>query len=267
MGGFIKGAESFGYDLVPLLMAAATPGGTVTAEAFETLVNELVKHVQKAGSLDGLLLALHGAMVSETYRDADGEIVRRIRQVTGPDFPLVLTHDLHANVSEQLVSDSTALVINKTYPHLDQRERGLHAAQIIARTVRGEISPVQAMVKPPMLLNIVRQGTNAEPMKSIMHAVRDAENQPKVLAASLAESYQYADVYEMDCSIVVVTDGNRTLATSEARRSADLLWNCREDLDFRLPEAARAVSIARQSERTPVILVDMGDNIGGGSAG
>jgi microcystin degradation protein MlrC len=267
MGGFIEGATAFGYELVPLVMATATPGGAVTAEAFEALANELVEQVRNAGKFDGLLLAVHGAMVSEAHRDGDGEILRRLRQVTGPHVPIVVTHDLHANVSEQLVRDCTALVIYKTYPHLDHRERGLQAAQIIARTVRGEVHPVQAIVKPPMLLNIVRQGTSAEPMKSIMQAVRDAENHPKVLAASLAESYQYADVYEMGPSVVVVTDGDLALATSEAQRLADLLWNIREDLDFDLPEAVEAVTSARQSERTPVVLVDLGDNIGGGSAG
>lgn len=267
MGGFIEGASTFGYELAPLLMATATPGGIVTAAAFKALVNELVEHLQTAGTSDGLLLALHGAMVSEAYPDGDGEILRRLRQVTGPDFPIFVTHDLHANVSEQLVRECTALVIYKTYPHVDHRERGLQAAQIMARTVRGEVHPVQAMIKPPMLLNIVRQYTSAEPMKSIMQAVRDAENHPKVLAASLAESYQYADVYEMGPSVVVVTDGDLAFATSEAQRLSDLLWNSREDLDFDLPEAAEAVTSARQSERTPVILVDLGDNIGAGSAG
>jgi microcystin degradation protein MlrC len=123
------------------------------------------------------------------------------------------------------------------------------------------------MIKPPMLLNIVRQGTGAEPMRSIMQAVKDAENQPNVLAASLAMGYQYADVAELGPSIVVVTDGDEALATREAQRLADLLWNSREDLDFNLPEPADAVARARLSSRAPVILVDMGDNIGGGSAG
>ena len=97
--------------------------------------------------------------------------------------------------------------------------------------------------------------------------MREAENHPKVLAASLAESYQYADVYEMGPSFVVVTDGDLELATSEAQRLSDLLWNSRDQLGFDLPDAAEAVERALQSDRTPVVLVEMGDNIGGGSAG
>lgn len=266
VGGFIEGADKYGYDLVPLLVASATPGGKVTVDTFEMLVGELMERLA-AVRVDGLLLALHGAMVCEAYPDGDGEIVRRLRELARPDLPIVVTNDLHANVSEQLIAHCDALVVYKTYPHIDQRERGLQAASIIARTIKGEISPVQAMFKPPMLLNIVRQNTNAEPIKSVMAAVRDAENKPNVLAASLAEGYQYADVYEMGPSVVVVTDGDRTLAETEARRLADLLWNRRDNLSFDLPDASEAVRQAQASDRTPVILVDMGDNIGGGSAG
>jgi microcystin degradation protein MlrC len=206
-------------------------------------------------------------MVSEKYPDADGEIARRLRAEAGPGLPIVVTHDLHANISEQMVSNCTALIVYKTYPHLDQRERGLQAAEIMGRTVRGEVNPVQAISKPPMILNIVCQYTGNEPMKSIMQAVRETENYPKVLAASLAESYQYADVAEMGPSFVVVTDNDQELADNEAQRLADLLWNSRDQLRFDLPDPAEAVRHAQQSEQTPVVLVDMGDNIGGGSAG
>ena len=122
MGGFIVGAESLGYDLFPTLMAQATPGGIVTREAFERLTRELLERLFRAPHLDGLLLALHGAMVSEVYSDADGEVVRRVREQVGADFPLVVTHDFHANVSQQLVELSTALIIYKSYPHLDHHD-------------------------------------------------------------------------------------------------------------------------------------------------
>ncbi len=267
VGGFIEGASKFGYELFPTLMAMATPSGPVTSEAFEALTDELIDRLTGASSLDGLLLALHGAMVSEEHPDGDGEVVRRLRAALGKDFPIVVTHDLHANVSEQIVNESTALVIYKTYPHVDHRERGLQAAEIIAGLVRGEIKPVQALSKPAMLLNIVRQNTNVEPIRSIMQAARALELSPKVLAASVALGYQYADVYEIGPTVVVVTDRDLALAKREARRLSDMLWNIREQLTFNLPDAAEAVWQAKHSEELPVVLVEMGDNIGGGSAG
>ncbi len=267
VGGFIAGAESFGYELFPTLMAQATPGGTVTHEALEGLTRELLDRLARAPQLDGLLLALHGAMASEVHLDADGEVIRRLREQVGADFPLVVTHDFHANVSQQVVELSTALIIYKSYPHLDHRERGLQAASVIARTIKGEIKPVQALVKPPMLLNIVHQNTNVPPMDRVMAAARALEEQPDVVAASVAGGYQYADVPELGPAAVVVTDGAPALAQQGARQLADRLWSIRERLHFKLPDVARAVVEASASDRAPVILVDMGDNIGGGSSG
>ncbi len=267
VGGFIAGADSFGYELFPALMTQATPGGIVTREAFERLTQELLERLSRAPRLDGLLLALHGAMVSEAYSDTDGEVVRRLREQVGADFPLVVTHDFHANVSEAIVELSTALIIYKSYPHLDHRERGLQAASVITRTIKGEIRPVQALVKPPMLLNILHQNTNVPPMDRIMAAARSLEEQPAVVAASVAGGYQYADVPEIGPAVVVVTDRAPALARQKARQLAGHLWSIRERLHFRLPDVVQAVRAARESDRRPVILVDMGDNIGGGSSG
>ena len=267
VGGFIAGAERYGYQLFPTLMAQATPGGMVTGEAFERLTQELLDRLARAPHLDGLLLALHGAMVSEVHSDADGEVLRRLREQLGPDFPLVVTHDYHANVSDQVVELSTALIIYKSYPHLDHRERGLQAASVIAQTIRGEIKPVQALVKPPMLLNIVHQNTNLPPMDRVMELVRALEEQPAIVAASVAGGYQYADVPDLGPAAVVVTDGAPILAQQCAGQLADQLWSMREQLHFKQPDVAQAVRAARASDRAPVILVDMGDNIGGGSSG
>ncbi len=267
VGGFIAGAQKFGYEIFSTLMAQATPGGPVTGDAFERLTRELQERLARAPRLDGLLLALHGAMVSEDHADADGELLRRLRARFGPDFPLVVTHDYHANIAQRVVDLSTVLIIYKTYPHLDHRERGLQAASLIARTIRGEIRPVQALVKPPMLLNIVRQNTNLPPMDGVMAAARALEAEPAVLAASVAGGYQYADVPELGPAAVVVTDGAPALARDAAGQLADHLWAIRERLHFKLPDVAQAVRQAGASERRPVILVDMGDNIGGGSSG
>ena len=118
-----------------------------------------------------------------------------------------------------------------------------------------------------MLLNIVHQNTNVPPMDGVMEAVRSLEEQPAIVAASVAGGYQYADVPEMGPAAVVVTDGASALARQEAGRLADQLWFIREQLHFRLPGVVEAVREAMLSDRKPVILVDMGDNIGGGSSG
>ena len=268
VGGFISGAREHGLELVPTLVANATPSGTVADEAFEALTGELIERVQGAGRIDGLLLALHGAMVAQSHPDADAEILRRLRRELGADLPVVVTHDAHANVAVEEVELCSALVIYKEVPHVDQRERGRQAARIMGRIVRDGLRPAQAIEKPPMLYNILFHDTNKPPMLSLVAELKRLEREDsRILAASAAVGYQYADVPQMGPSIVVVTDGDRGLARQEARRLADLMWDHRQQMAIELPEAAEAVQRARRADRLPAVLVDLGDNIGGGSAG
>ena len=247
-------------------MASATPKGPVTDEAFRVLTGELIAQLRAAPHLDGLLLALHGAMVSESYPDADAEVLRRLREALGAKFPIVVTHDFHANVSEDIVRLSTALLTYKENPHLDTRERGVQAARIMSGIVRHQIDPVEAIVKPPMIYNIVYQNTGQEPLKHIVDESRRLEQNPKILAASVSGGYQFADVPAMGPSVIVVTDHDPELARREAQRLADMLWATRDQLKLDIPDAAAAVRQAMAATKFPVTLIDMGDNVGGGSA-
>ena len=266
MAGFIAGAEAYDFDLHPLLTANATPSGPVTAEAYETIIERLLQAIEAAPALDGLLLALHGAMVAEGYLQADGETVRRVRALVGPDFPLIVTHDYHGNVPPQLVADADALIIYKTCPHIDQKERGLQAAELITRTIRGEVKPVSVIVKPEVIFNIVYHNTNRSPMQPLMQAAIDLEAQPGILACSIAAGYQYADVPAMGPSIVVVADGDAALAEQEADRLGELMWAVRNQLQPNVPDPETAVRRAMAHPDGPVALFELGDNVGGGSS-
>jgi microcystin degradation protein MlrC len=121
LGGFIAGSEANGFVAVPLMYSSVTPGGPLTDTAYETILGEMIGLLEKDIELDGLLLALHGAMVAESYSDADGEIVSRTREVFG-DKPIVMTLDCHANVSSKMVDNVTATILYRTNPHVDQRD-------------------------------------------------------------------------------------------------------------------------------------------------
>jgi microcystin degradation protein MlrC len=267
VAGYIAGAEEYDFDLQPILAANATPSGAITTGTYETILNEILDGLRNAQGIDGLLLALHGAMVVEGYPQGDGETVHRIRELMGPDFPIVVTHDYHGNIPDQLVADATALIVYKTTPHIDQRERGIQAADILARTIRGEIKPVSAIVKPEVLFNIVYHNTSRPPMQPLMQAAIDLEQQPGILACSIAAGYQYADVPYMGPSIIVVADGDQALAQREAERLGEMMWAVRDQLMPDLPAPAEAVRRAMAATQTPVALFEVGDNIGGGSAG
>ncbi len=268
VGGFIAGSKQYGFQMYPALVAEATPAGPVTLAAFDSLTADLIASLKASPQkLDGLLLALHGAMVTDKYPHADAEIVRRIRDAMGPAFPIVVTHDFHANVSPEIVKYSTALLTYQTCPHIDQRQRGLKAAEVMNRILNGKARPTQALAKPEMLLNIRFHYTSVPPLAPIVEETRRLERNPKVLAASFSGGYQYADVPQMGPSVVVVTDNDPDLAQREAKRIADLLWNARDRMKLDIPDAAAAVTRAKASAKAPVVLVEMGDNIGGGSAG
>ena len=167
-------------------------------------------------------------MVTARHPNADTEVLRRVREAIGPGVPLVATLDFHANCDPRMAEYADALVGYQTYPHVDQRQRGLVAAELLARTVRGEIKPVSHIAKRPMIANILGQATDREPMKGLMAPARGAERRPGVLSVSVMGGFQYADVPCMGPSVIAVADGDRDLARSIAEELADRMWDVRE---------------------------------------
>ena len=266
VGGFIAGAAAFDYELVPTVMAWATPAGPVTDDVLDEVVGEIVAGCRRS-SVDGLLLALHGAMVSGGYPEADAEVLRRLRAALGADLPIVATLDFHANVSPAMAEYADALVGYQTYPHTDQRPIGLAAAGLIARTIREEIRPRTAVARPPMILNLLGQDTGREPMRTLMTLAREAERRPGVLSVSLMAGFPYADTPAMGPSVIAVADGDSSLAQDVADELGGRMWDVRRELFVPCPRPEEAVRRAMAADRRPVVLVDLGDNIGGGSAG
>ncbi len=268
VGGFLAGARDHHLEAVPTLVANATPSGPVSEQAFESLTAELLLRLRRARPLDGVLLALHGAMVAERHAAADLEVLRRVRSGLGRELPVVVTHDAHANVAPEMAQLCSALVIYKEVPHIDQFQTGRRAASIMQRILGEGLRPAQAIAKPPMLYNILFHDTSKPPMLPLVQELKRLEREDgRLLAASAAVGFQYADVPQMGPSIVVVTDGDEDLARREARRLADLMWSHRLSMHKDLPGPREAVRIGKNAARRPAVLVDLGDNIGGGSPG
>jgi len=265
LGGLFAGCEEAGLTMVPGVATYAVPSGAITAEAFEQLAAELVAGIHLP--LDGLLVALHGATASVDYPDADGEILRRIREVTGPDLPIVCTLDLHANVSPEMARHTNAMVAYRTNPHLDQFERGREAALLMARTLKGEIRPVQALETPAMLIQISRQHTAVEPARSLYADLETVLTWPGIVSASVAMGFYYADVPEMGMAFLAVADGDTALAQRAAKWMSDRAWARRAEYVGELPSPEAAVRHAMGALKRPVALMDVGDNVGAGSPG
>lgn len=262
--GFFDGLAASNIEAVPIFAARALPFGTITSDAFEALIQMMLNDLSQAGHLDGLLVAPHGATVSEAFPDADGEWLSRVRQTVGPAMPIIGTLDPHVNLSRRMVESTDALISYRTNPHTDQSQRGYDAALLMARTLRGEIHPVQAACFPPMAINIERQCTNESPCQELCAKFDAMRDRPGVLDASLMLGFPYADVAEMGSSAVVVTDGDRKLAQQLANELGKELWSQRHGLAGTFISVEDAVAQASKLPG-PVCLLDMGDNVGGGS--
>ena len=187
IGGFYNASKDYGFDLVPLLFATTGPLGTITSEAFEKLISEIVNLIEVNGPYDAVLMSLHGAAVSEEFEDMDGEITSRVRSKIGNDIPFGINLDMHANVSEKMIKNTDITTVYQTTPHLDADETGHKCAELIYRTVTKEIFPCQHIEKPPMTINIVNHNTNQEPMKSILSESRKLYLDEEVVSVSVAE--------------------------------------------------------------------------------
>ncbi|HEY1686351.1 MAG TPA: M81 family metallopeptidase [Tepidisphaeraceae bacterium] len=265
VGGFFQGLEENHINAIPLVAAWTVPGGTITDECYSMILSMIQTQLMSAGVLDGLLVAPHGAAVSEVHRDMDGHWISMVRQQVGLNMPIVSTLDLHANVSQRMIDAVNATIAYRTNPHLDQRQRGIDAANLLARTLRKEIRPTQAAAFPRVSINIERQLTDQPPCSELL-AMADAQLTRGAIANSCVLGFPYADVAEMGSSFIAVTDNDPALARKLADELAGYVVEHRTDFLPELISIDRALDAAMDSVG-PVTLLDIGDNIGGGSPG
>jgi microcystin degradation protein MlrC len=266
MGGFFSGLEEEDATAVPVYSALATPAGTITATAFEALTEELFSELRERGPYDGILAAAHGAAVSELHPDADAHWLGRLREAVGPGTPVVCTVDAHANLSQEMLDATDALISYRSNPHLDTHDRGLEAARLLIQTLRGNVRPTQVGAFPPVAINILQQGTTVAPCLPLYELAEELRGRDGILSVSICLGFPYADVPEMGTSFNVVADGDRGLAARSAGTLAAHLVAHRDDFVPELISPKEAVETAAGAPG-PVCLLDMGDNVGGGSAG
>lgn len=269
-GGFITGAERHGFDMVPLLWGFAYPSGLIPRADYDRLKRALLERLAQARAekpIDGVLLDLHGAMVVEGIDDGDGDVIESVRRAVGPKMPIVTTFDLHGNHTQRRLDHATAIVGYDTYPHIDMAARGEEAADLIVRAIRGEIRPAMALRELPLFWSAACQVTAHPPMDEAMGLVFDAERRPGILSVTLATGFPWADVPHMGASVIVVADGDATLARKTADEIGDWVWQRRARWHRRPLTVSEALDLGDKQGRYPVMLADMADNTGGGAPG
>lgn len=263
MGGVIAAAANSGIGLVPGLYVAATPSGMVEATSGDALIEALVASIDD--TTDGLVLIMHGAMVSEQYPDYEGECLRRLRARLGADFPIAMTLDLHGNISQDMVQHADLIVGYDTYPHVDMYERAIEAFDLLVRKIRGEIRPVRALAHTGML--VVPQGmmTDEGSMKELMARAFSMELLPDVLNVTVAGGFPYSDVPDAGMSFIVTTNDNADLAERCAAELVQMATDNKSSFDVSYVTPHEAVLMALAQPEGPVILSEGSDNVGGGA--
>jgi microcystin degradation protein MlrC len=267
LGGMIEAAERQGAQLIPSVAAAASPAGRVTRDIYSQVKDRLLADLGGAGRVDGVLLDLHGAMVTDDHDDGEADLVAAVRTVVGPNVPIAVTLDFHGNLSPELVRSADLLHGYKTYPHVDMAERGVEATERLLETIAGTIRPTGALRQPPLLPPLGSQGTAHGPMRRLYDLADQMEKDPRVISVSVFAGFPYADIPQAGLSVYVVTNRDQALADQIADRLAQVAWDHRHEFTHRGLPVREAVARAMAADGRPIVLADMADNTGGGAAG
>lgn len=258
---FLDLAEEAGAEVVVPVAAYAEPSGYVFDDAFERVAALICDAV--AEGCDAVLLDLHGAMVTQSHTDGEGELLRRIRDID-PTVPIAVALDFHANMSDTIVDNATVVTGYCTYPHIDMYETGMRAGRTLLRALAGECDPVTRWQRAPMLTHMLLQTPAREPMKSIMDRAMSAESGGAVLNASVFGGFPLADIPEACLSAVVVEERNSGTAWPLMHQLIDESWSRRAEFVWQPESIEAGVAKAAAIEQGPVVVADHGDNTGAG---
>jgi microcystin degradation protein MlrC len=268
LAGFLDAGREHGWQITHVLSAAAGPSGKIRRKAFDWLCEPILASI-KAQPFNGLLLGLHGAMGLDFCDDGEGELLRRIRSIVGNEMPIAITLDPHANVSEQMCALADIIVSFKTYPHIDMRDTGRQAGDILQRTMTGEINPRTIRVSRPMLEEVNGGRTDIGPMIERIAAACAYEEQADVFAVSINAGFAGADVARVGPTVLVSGQGDFTAHAAFAETIADDIWNRRFEVlnDYLSVEETAEIAAAYEPEKGPLVIADYADNPGAGGYG
>lgn len=271
LAGFLDVGRAAGWRITHSVSAHANPGARVSREAFDHLAGIICDAARAhRATLDGILLSLHGSMVPAFCEDGEGELLHRLRAIVGPELPIAVTLDLHAMVTEAMVDQAQILVSYKTYPHVDMRVTGRHAARLLEATMRGEILPRTLRLGLPMLDEANAGRTDVPETAALYHRAAAHEGEPGILAVSINAGFSEADIREMGPTVLVTHDEGAALrAEGIARGLAQTIWDQRASVSnqFLTPEAAAAEAVGFDASRGPLVIADYADNPGAGAYG
>lgn len=263
--GYLSVLEREGIEAIPLLATSALAGGVVTRDTFEPLMSDMEARLERAGKVDAVLLALHGAMAIEDEADAESEIIERIARLLPEGTPIGVSLDLHGLVTQRMLRPNVFVIGYREYPHIDMFETGVRLAETMVGVLRGSIVPRMAIAKLPLIVSPSKARTVEEPLQSIVTVVRKMEADGEILHGSLFPVQPWLDLPGLGFGVLVCTNGDAAGAQRAAGKLAELVWEKRHEFDPDLIDLGQAIKIGLTEEGTTVV-ADSGDAPSGGSA-
>jgi microcystin degradation protein MlrC len=258
ISAFIDLAEEERAEIDLAVAADAAPSGPVSDDAFNKMADDVCRAVRKG--CDALFLDLHGAMVTESYDDGEGELLSRVRKIA-PDLPVAVALDFHTNMSPAIAQNATTIAGYMTYPHVDTYKCGMRCGRTLVQALKGQVRPKIVWDKRPMLTHTLCQLTSVEPLKGIMDRAITAEEDGSVLNASVFGGFPLADIPYVGFSTVIVADANTSAAEQLSNELLDMAWDRRAEFVFEDKPLSESVAGAKTLEGEPIVLVDHADNV------
>lgn len=269
--GVIEVADEAGWELVHTVAAWATPSGPVAEDVWSACAGAILDAARTQGPFDGIVLALHGAMTTTEYADAEGELLEQLRAVVGADVPIAITLDLHANVTRRMARHANIICAFRTYPHVDQVATAARASRLLDRAMRGEIDPHVHLARRNMLVGLDHGRTTTDnPMTTLMaRADGLTEKDPGVLTVSLHAGFTPADFPEVGPSVAVTGDGPDPRYRTIAEAYMHYAWEHRhfDSNEYLTPQQAMDRLAGLAGASGPVVIADAADNPGAGAYG
>ena len=263
LAGFIETAQRHGHRLYPLVWCAAEPSSCVTRDAFERVAEMICDGLGELDALDAVYLDLHGAMVAEHFEDGEGELLRRVRDIVGAEMPVVISLDLHANVTQAMLDYSDAMTIYRTYPHLDMAATGARAYDLLETIWSGK-QLHKVMCKIPFLFPLTAQCTDFDPCKTLYRLLPQLSAATGMTNLEFATGFPPSDIAECGAAVVAYGD-DAAVARATAEHFYHQVLNAEADFEFESfsPDEAIVRAMSNTSGK-PVVLADAQDNPGAG---
>jgi len=272
--GVLEAANELDWDLVWSVVGWATPSGPVARDAWDACTGAILDAAKSKGPFDGVLINLHGAMASVDYDDAEGELLKELRAVIGPDVPLAITLDLHANVTDQMTEHADIICAYRTYPHIDQVATSKRCAAVLDRAMKGEVTPVCVTARRDTIEGLDDGRTTTDnPMTTLLDRAASLENSdPAVLLVSIQAGFTPADLYEAGPTVCVTGDGDDPKFRAIAEEYMDYAWETRHfdsNTYLSVDETAAEIHrlLAEGTGKGPIVVADFSDNPGSGAYG